>query len=94
EPGTSIELALHDGSKIVLKKLGEDYDPTDRRQALAAISEAKQAQHLLTGLLFLDESRPTLQELLNLTDEPLSRLSESKLRPPKEALDQIMRSLQ
>src|ERR671913_1109003 len=30
EPGTTREVALHDGSKIVLKTMGQDYDPTDK----------------------------------------------------------------
>src|ERR687891_1048916 len=33
EPGTTREVALHDGSKIVLKTVGQDYDPTDKISA-------------------------------------------------------------
>jgi 2-oxoglutarate ferredoxin oxidoreductase subunit beta len=31
--------------------------------------------------------------MLNLADEPLATLPESKVRPPREALDQIMEEL-
>src|SRR5438067_6034505 len=30
EPGTAQEVTMHDGSKLVLKKLEQDYDPTDK----------------------------------------------------------------
>jgi 2-oxoglutarate ferredoxin oxidoreductase subunit beta len=31
--------------------------------------------------------------LLNVVDEPLATLPESKVRPPKEVLDQVMQAL-
>ena len=34
EEGTTREVALHDGSKIVLKKLDRDYDPTNKAEAM------------------------------------------------------------
>src|SRR5947209_2671337 len=30
EPGSATEVTMHDGSRLVLRKLEEDYDPTDR----------------------------------------------------------------
>ena len=33
EPGTVQEVALHDGSKLFLKKLAGDYDPTNKAMA-------------------------------------------------------------
>src|SRR5205814_29247 len=51
EPGTVREVRLHDGSHIVLKKLGEDHDPTDRRAAIKVIEEGRAEGHLVTGRL-------------------------------------------
>src|SRR4029078_9089863 len=34
EPGTAKEVTMHDGSRLVLKKLEEEYDPTDKIGAL------------------------------------------------------------
>jgi len=34
EPGTVRDVRLHDGSHIMLKKLGEDHDPTDRQAGI------------------------------------------------------------
>ncbi|HEX6350210.1 MAG TPA: 2-oxoacid:ferredoxin oxidoreductase subunit beta [Candidatus Dormibacteraeota bacterium] len=56
EPGTAVSVEMHDGSHLVLKKLGEDYDPTDRMQALHLVEESRTKGQLLTGLLYIDES--------------------------------------
>src|SRR5213592_3482114 len=41
EPGTTREVTMPDGSHVVLKKLAEDYDPTDAGRAIATIREAR-----------------------------------------------------
>src|SRR5207302_523148 len=53
EPGTVRDVELHDGSHILLKKLGEDHDPTDRRAAMTVLEEGRTTGHLVTGLLYL-----------------------------------------
>lgn len=93
EEGEVREVELHDGSKIRLKKLGRDYDPTSKLEAVQAIHEAEEKGEILTGILYLNSSAKTLVEFLNLGDEPLGTLPEAKVRPPKEALDQIMSEL-
>ncbi len=93
EEGTAMEVELHDGSRIVLKKLERSYDPTDARRALDLLRGAMQDQQFITGLLYVDPNRQNFLELLNLVDEPLAHLSQEKLRPPKEALDEVMDSL-
>ncbi len=88
-----IEVQLHDGSWIVLKKLGNDYDPSDKYNAYRILEDARQQQKLLTGLFYIDESHPDIRELLNLVDEPLASLPDERLRPSRESLDKIMASL-
>ncbi len=87
------EVELHDGSKLRLKKLDRDYDPTSKLGAVQAIHQAAERGEVLTGILYVNSSARTLIDMLNLGDEPLSTLPESKVRPPKEALDQIMEEL-
>src|SRR5499427_1472508 len=41
DPGTTMEVAMHDGSRLRLRKLEEDYDPTDRVRAVTRMNEAK-----------------------------------------------------
>ena len=87
------EIALHDGSRLLLKKLGHDYDPADRMNALRTINEAETSGHVVTGILYLDSTRKHFMDLLNVTDESLGTLPESKTRPPREVLDRIMAEL-
>jgi 2-oxoglutarate ferredoxin oxidoreductase subunit beta len=93
EPGASRDVTLHDGSHIRLKKLAEDYDPTNKMEALRVLDHAGRAGEVVTGLLYLDTSRPNFIELLNLTEDPLATLPESRVRPPESALLEIMEEL-
>ncbi len=49
EKGTAIEVELHDGSRIVLKKLDRSYDPTDARRALDLLRGAMENQQKIQG---------------------------------------------
>jgi 2-oxoglutarate ferredoxin oxidoreductase subunit beta len=93
DPGTTKEVELHDGSKLYLRKLAEDYDPTDKIQALRVLIESRRRGEYVTGILYLEPDREDFLELLNLVDEPLATLPLEKVRPPKAALDEIMDSL-
>jgi 2-oxoglutarate ferredoxin oxidoreductase subunit beta len=93
EEGAVREIALHDGSRLLLKKLGQDYDPTDKLNALRTIYEAAEKGQVVTGILYLNSSSKHFVELLNLVDEPLATLPESRTRPPQEVLNQIMGEL-
>jgi len=93
EPGSSVEVRMHDGSRIVLKKLGHDYDPTSKCAALEALVKAEEKQEVLTGLLYLNTAQKNFLELLDTVSEPLASLPQERLRPSKEALDEIMGEL-
>ncbi len=54
EEGTTQEVELFDGSKIVLKKLESEYDPCDRWQAMHMLEEAHLNNWLVTGLIYVD----------------------------------------
>ncbi len=93
EPGTLREVTLHDGSRILLKKLEEDYDPSDAVQALQRSHRAVENGQMLTGLVYLRPEKKSFISLLNLVDEPLHSLPIERTRPPREALDKIMKEL-
>jgi 2-oxoglutarate/2-oxoacid ferredoxin oxidoreductase subunit beta len=93
EAGTVQEVQLHNGPVIQLRKLEESYDPTDRLGALRMLETARANQEFITGLIYVNESRPTLPQLMNLPETPLVQLPEASLRPPREALDKVMASL-
>ena len=89
EEGTVREVTMHDGSTLVLKKLGKDYDPTDRWQALQVLADAQKENCLVTGLLYIESGRPALTDVYNLTEKPLNRLTEAELRPKRETIEEI-----
>jgi len=83
------EVELHDGSTIVLKKIDKDYDPTDRVAAMRLLEESQRNNWLITGLIYVDGSKPSLTEQYNLVDSPLNRLSDEELRPRRESIAEI-----
>ena len=93
EPGTIQEVRLHDGPVIQLRKLDEDYNPTDRIGALHMLEQARAEQQFITGLIYINEARPPLPDLQHLPETPLVELDEAVLRPPREALDGVMADL-
>jgi 2-oxoglutarate/2-oxoacid ferredoxin oxidoreductase subunit beta len=93
EPGTVQLVKLHDGPTIKLKKLDRDYDPTNRWHALELLEKSREKQELITGLLYINESRPTLPDLMQLTSTPLAYLPEERMRPNREEFDKLIAEL-
>ncbi len=91
EEGEAKEVTMHDGSMVILKKLGRDYDPTNRAEAMRVLEEANAKQWLITGLIYINEDSPTLLDQYDLPDTPLNRLPESRIRPSRESLEKINR---
>jgi len=89
EQGDAIEVTMHDGSAILLKKLDRDYDPTDRGEALRILEEANRCNCLITGLIYIDTSQKPLTDLYNLPETPLNRLPESRIRPAPETIQKV-----
>jgi len=89
DPGSTIDVTMHDGSRLRLKKLEETYDPTDRATALARLMEASEKESVLTGVLFVDPKAADFLTRLGTVDEPLSTLPGERVRPPPSALDAI-----
>ncbi|MBT3392385.1 MAG: 2-oxoacid:ferredoxin oxidoreductase subunit beta [Chloroflexi bacterium] len=89
EDGEAKEVTMHDGSRIMLRKVDKDYDPTDRSSILCMLEDANRRQELLTGLIYIDTNQESLFDLYNLPDEPLNRLTPDRIRPSRESLDEI-----
>ena len=87
------DVQMHDGSHLRIRKLSRDFDPADRFKALQALEESEAKGEVLTGVLYLNTSKPTFLDLLNLTDEPVATLPESRVRPAKAVLDSLMEEL-
>jgi 2-oxoglutarate ferredoxin oxidoreductase subunit beta len=93
DPGTTLEVSMHDGSRLRLRKLEEDYDPTKKIHAITRLTEAREKGEILTGVLYLNTQAPTFLDMLNITDEPLATLPASVVRPGREVLEQVMEEM-
>jgi 2-oxoglutarate ferredoxin oxidoreductase subunit beta len=92
-PGTTVNVTMHDGSSLRLRKLEEDYDPTNRIQAITRLTEAHDKGEVLTGLFYVNTKAPNFIDMLNMVDEPLATLPESLTRPGREVLEAAMEEL-
>jgi 2-oxoglutarate ferredoxin oxidoreductase subunit beta len=93
DPGTTKQVTLHDGSTLYLKKVAEDYDPTDKLTAMRLLHETAHRGEFATGVLYVEPDKDDFVTLLNLVDEPLSKLPLSTVRPGPEVLEELMESL-
>ena len=93
DSGQIYDVEMHDGSSLRLRKLLEDYNPTDKANAVRTLMESKENDEILTGVFYINTEQPTFIDLLNVVDQPLGTLPESITRPPKSALESLMASL-
>src|SRR5579862_8071350 len=93
DAGTTVEVTMHDGSRLRLSKLEEDYDATNRIAAISRLHEAHEKGEVLTGVFYVNPKAPSFIEMLNMTSEPLATLPPSITRPGREVLEQAMEAL-
>lgn len=93
EPGEIREVQMHDGSRVLLRKLEEDYDASDANDAMQRLRRSAEEGSLLTGIVHLQPEKKNFLDLLGIVDEPLGTLPESVTRPGPEALERIMADL-
>ena len=93
DAGSTLDVTMHDGSHLRLRKLEENYDPTSRLNALTRLTEAHEGGEVLTGVFYVNPQAPSFLDLLNLTDQPLATLPESVTRPGREVLEAAMEEL-
>ena len=93
DPGTTKEVKMHDGSRLYLKKVAEDYDPTDKMAAIRLLHETARRGEFATGILYVEPDKEDFLSLLNIVDEPLASLPLDRVRPAKAVLDEVMDSL-
>lgn len=87
--GQTQSVTLHDGSRLLLRKVDADYDPSDRTAAFRFLTEHRARGEVVTGLLFIDEGKPDMHEVQGLTAEPLNSVSYERLCPGPQVLASI-----
>jgi 2-oxoglutarate/2-oxoacid ferredoxin oxidoreductase subunit beta len=92
-PGEVREVEQHDGSVLRLRKLHEEYDPTDRVAAMNYLQEHKERGEIVTGLLYVDPDASDLHANLRTVRTPLNRLDDAQLCPGSAALARLNAAL-
>jgi 2-oxoglutarate ferredoxin oxidoreductase subunit beta len=90
EPGSVMDVAMHDGSVVRFSKIPWHYDPTDRDKVDKYVRERQAKGEVVTGMLLLDEAAEDMHGVLGTVDEPLRDLPFQELCPGKHALDKLM----
>lgn len=90
DEGAAMPVELHDGSKIVFRKVDKDYDPTSRAAAFSFLRDSVNAGEIITGLLYIDEEAGDMHDLSGSVDVPLSKIPYEELNPGSEKLEKLM----
>ena len=93
DPGTTTEVKMHDGSHLYLKKVSEDYNPSDKVAAISLLHETARRGEFATGVIYIEPDKDDFITQLNLVDTPLAGLPMDRTRPGKDVLDEVMESL-
>ncbi|HET6629863.1 MAG TPA: 2-oxoacid:ferredoxin oxidoreductase subunit beta [Woeseiaceae bacterium] len=90
DAGEAMPVQLHDGSKIVFRKVDAQYDPTSRAAAFSYLRDTVRAGEIITGLLYIDEEMGDMHALSGSVDRPLSKIPYDELNPGRETLARVM----
>ncbi len=90
--GSTVRVAMHDGSTVLLRKIAHDYDPTNRAAAMAYLNEHQSSGTIPTGLLFVDESGGDMHAMAKTVSTPLTKIPFEQVCPGNAALQQLQRA--
>jgi 2-oxoglutarate ferredoxin oxidoreductase subunit beta len=89
--GEAAPVEMHDGSRIVLRKLDKDYDPTHRGKAFNYLrAKLREGEHV-TGLIYVSSSGPDMHAQAQTTDVPLNAVPYEKLHPGAAGLAKVLK---
>jgi 2-oxoglutarate ferredoxin oxidoreductase subunit beta len=92
-PGAVELVTQHDGTVLKLRKLADDYDPTDRNAAITHLQTHQARGEIVTGLLYVEADAHDLHDHLATVATPLNQLGDDELTPSLQALAAINESL-
>ncbi len=88
--GAMLPITLHDGSRVVLRKLDPSYNPTDRGAAMEFVRDKMNQGEHVTGLIYMDESQPEFHELNGTVAGALNQVGYEKLHPGTAGMEKIL----
>jgi 2-oxoglutarate/2-oxoacid ferredoxin oxidoreductase subunit beta len=87
--GAVRQVPMHDGSIISLRKLAQDYDPTNRDLAYAYVRQHQEKGEVLTGLLYLNPDSSDVHDQNDIIPTPLTRIPYEQLCPGNAELQKL-----
>jgi 2-oxoglutarate ferredoxin oxidoreductase subunit beta len=91
--GEVLDVVLHDGGAIRLRKVDAGYDPSDKVAAMAYLESRRAAGEVVTGLLYVDTASDDMHAALRTVQVPLNALQDADLVPGSAALAGVNASL-
>jgi 2-oxoglutarate ferredoxin oxidoreductase subunit beta len=89
--GTTQAVTMHDGNVLHLRRVAEEYDPTDRAAVIEYLGKVVARGEVPTGLLYLAEAGHDMHGFSNTVDTPLVDLEYSDLCPGSSTLAEIQK---
>ncbi|WP_428100755.1 2-oxoacid:ferredoxin oxidoreductase subunit beta [Candidatus Rariloculus sp.] len=86
DEGEVVPIRMHDGSRLLLRKVSEDYNAHNRGAAIEYIRTYQRKGEVVTGLLYIDESEPDMHGINTTTGMPLNQLEFGSLCPGEKDL--------
>ena len=90
EAGGVMPVTMHDGSRVLLRKLNANYDPTHRGKAVEYIRERLRQGEYVTGLIYINEQSTDMHDMNHTASVALNQLPYDKLTPGSKGLEKIM----
>jgi 2-oxoglutarate/2-oxoacid ferredoxin oxidoreductase subunit beta len=90
EPGSVQDVRLHDGSRLRLRKMADDYDSSDRDTAYAYLRARQKVGEVPTGLLYVAPDAGDMHDVEKSVAAPLVSLPFDQLCPGSAALGELM----
>jgi 2-oxoglutarate ferredoxin oxidoreductase subunit beta len=87
--GEVMPVELHDGSRLLLRKVSKGYNMHNRGAAIDYVRAQQRQGEFVTGLLYVDESEPDLHAINGTTKVPLNAVPFGKLCPGAAGLAAI-----
>jgi 2-oxoglutarate ferredoxin oxidoreductase subunit beta len=89
--GEVMPVELHDGSRLLLRKISADYNMQNRGAAIDYVRAHQRRGEFVTGLLYVDENGPDMHAVNETTSTPLNAVPFARLCPGEAALKSINR---
>ncbi len=88
--GEAMPVTMHDGSRILLRKLDPAYDPTNRDKAYSYVREKQSHGEYVTGLIYIDPQTSEFHDANATVKTPMNQLDYKKLTPGNAGMEKIM----